>query len=73
MKINNGKKEPVRFRTLEHGDVFTMPSHTSYFMKTTTICEGEKLYNCVRLSDGFMTRCNNGMDVHPMDCELTVH
>lgn len=72
MKINWSAKYQSKFEHLCAGDCFTIPNSSYVYMKVYAYAQLEQNYLTINLSDGDIANFNDGDNVIPVQCELTV-
>ena len=74
MKITNRRKNPIAFRDVEIGEVFTSAMSPNFYIRTSEVMddEGDVISNSVNLSNGLIHYFDGGIAVMVVDAELII-
>ena len=74
MKITNHRKNPIAFRDVDIGEVFTSITSPNFYIRISEVMddEGDVIYNSVNLSNGLTHYFDGGIAVMVVNAELII-
>lgn len=74
MKITNNRKNPIAFKGVSAGEVFTSVTSPNFYIRTSEVMddEGDVISNAVNLSNGLAHYFDGDIAVMVVDAELII-